>query len=67
VVSSGQPLTASMDEVYEVFGLDAKDTTTVESYLQEYFGLMLKKLKAIEYEQTKQSKGKKRPKGISFF
>ncbi|MEY3869741.1 MAG: NmrA family NAD(P)-binding protein [Microcoleaceae cyanobacterium] len=67
VVSSGKPLTASMDEVYEVFGLDPKDTTTVESYLQEYFGLMLKKLKAIEYEQTKQSKGKKRPKGISFF
>lgn len=59
VMASGNPLTASMDEVYPVFGLDEKETTTLESYLQEYYDRITKKLKEIEYEQAKAKERKK--------
>lgn len=56
VLATGVPLTASMDEVYQTFELDPQETTTLESYLQEYFGRMLKKLKELDYEKTKAKK-----------
>jgi uncharacterized protein YbjT (DUF2867 family) len=56
VLASGKPLTASMDEVYPVFGLDPKETTTLEGYLQEYFSRIMKKLKELDYEKEKSSK-----------
>lgn len=56
VLANGQPLSAPMDEVYQSFGIDPEETTTVESYLQEYFGRMLKKLKELDYEKTKAKK-----------
>ncbi|OWY69987.1 3-beta hydroxysteroid dehydrogenase [cyanobacterium TDX16] len=56
VLATGVPLTAPMDEVYQIFGLDPQETTTLESYLQEYFGRMLKKLKELEYEKNKTKK-----------
>jgi len=61
VLATGKPLDAPMDEVYEVFGLDPKETTTLEAYLQEYFSRIMKKLKEIEYE-TNKSKSKKKAK-----
>lgn len=63
VLATGKPLKASMDEVYNVFGLDPQETTTLESYLQDYFGRILKKLKELEYEQakTKKRNQKKKP------
>jgi uncharacterized protein YbjT (DUF2867 family) len=64
VLATGKPLEAPMDEVYQTFGLDPKETTTLEAYLQEYFSRILKKLKEIEYEKDKakkQSKKKKTP------
>jgi uncharacterized protein YbjT (DUF2867 family) len=63
VLASGKPLDAPMDEVYEVFGLDPKETTTLESYLKDYFSRILKKLKEIEYEtnKAKQKAKKKTP------
>ena len=60
VLASEKPLTANMDEVYPVFGLDPKDTTTLESYLREYFSRILKKLKELDYEQSKTKKQSKR-------
>ncbi|MBO0349636.1 SDR family oxidoreductase [Phormidium pseudopriestleyi FRX01] len=60
VLASEKPLTANMDEVYPVFGLDPKDTTTLESYLKEYFSRILKKLKELDYEQGKTKKQSKR-------
>lgn len=63
VIASGNALNASMDEVYEVFGLDRAQTTTLESYLQEYFSRILKKLKEIGYEKNK---NKKKPKKTPF-
>ncbi|MEH1836792.1 MAG: SDR family oxidoreductase [Nostoc sp.] len=63
VLASGKQLNASMDEVYTVFGLDQQQTTTLESYLQEYFSRIMKKLKELDYEKnkTKKQKSKKTP------
>lgn len=63
VMASGRALNASMDEVYKIFGLDQNETTTVESYLQEYFSRIMKKLKELDYEknQTKKQKTKRTP------
>ena len=56
VLATGRPLSASMDEVYPLFGLDPQETITLESYLQEYFARILKKLKELDYEKTKTKK-----------
>jgi len=63
VLASGKQLNASMDEVYTVFGLDQQQTTTLESYLQEYFSRIMKKLKELDYQKnkTKKQKPKKTP------
>ncbi|MGK7875213.1 MAG: SDR family oxidoreductase [Xenococcaceae cyanobacterium] len=58
VLASGNALDAPMEEVYEVFGLDPKETTTLEAYLEEYFSRILKKLKEIDYEKNKKQKKK---------
>ncbi|WP_017304401.1 SDR family oxidoreductase [Spirulina subsalsa] len=62
VLASNQPLDASMEEVYQVFGFNPGETTTLESYLQEYFSRIMKKLKEIGYEKEKQKQKKKRQK-----
>ncbi|HEY9706064.1 MAG TPA: NmrA family NAD(P)-binding protein [Allocoleopsis sp.] len=59
VIASGKPLVANMDEVYQVFGLDAKEITTLEGYFEEYFNRILKKLKELDIQK---SKTKKKPK-----
>lgn len=61
VLASGKPLNAQMEEVYQVFGLDPRETTTLEAYLQEYFSRIMKKLKEIDYEKNKAKKKKKTP------
>lgn len=53
VIASGQPITASMDETYQIFGIDQSEITTLESYLQEYFSRIMKKIKELEYEREK--------------
>jgi uncharacterized protein YbjT (DUF2867 family) len=60
VIATGKPLTAEMDEVYSVFQLDPRETTTSEEYLQEYYNRILKKLKELNYEQAKLKKESKR-------
>jgi uncharacterized protein YbjT (DUF2867 family) len=59
VIATGKPLTAPMEGVYETFGLEQKEMTTLESYMQEYFSRILKKLKEVEYAQE-QAKKKER-------
>lgn len=66
VLATGKPLCAPMDEVYDIFGLDSQETTTLEAYLQEYFGRILKKLKEIDYERNKGKKQSKNKKKIPF-
>jgi uncharacterized protein YbjT (DUF2867 family) len=58
VLATGEPLTATMDPVYTTFGLDPQETTTLESYLEEYFGRILQKLKEAGYEKDKDQKKK---------
>lgn len=43
-----------MGEMYSLLGVDAKDITTLEKYLQDYFTNILKKLKDIK-AQSKQT------------
>ncbi len=58
VLASGEPLNAPMQEVYATFGLDEKETTTLEEYMKEYFTRIMKKLKEIDYEKNKGKKKK---------
>ena len=58
VLASGKSLSAPMDEVYQVFGLDKNETTTLENYLQEYFSRIMKKLKELDYQKNKGKKQK---------
>ncbi len=58
VLASGEPLDAPMEEVYATFGLDEKETTTLEEYMKEYFTRIMKKLKEIDYEKNKGKKKK---------
>ncbi len=62
VVATGKPLIAPMDDVYTAFGLDPGETMTLESYMQDYFSRILKKLKELDYEKSKgkQKSDKKR-------
>jgi uncharacterized protein YbjT (DUF2867 family) len=54
VLATGKPLAADMDEVYQVFGIDRQEIGTLESYLQEYFSRIMRKLKELDYEKNKQ-------------
>lgn len=60
VLASGKPLNAPMDEVYQVFGIDPQETTTLEGYLQDYFSRIMKKLKELNYERNKTKKQAKK-------
>ncbi|MBD2104237.1 SDR family oxidoreductase [Leptolyngbya sp. FACHB-261] len=51
VLASGKPLDAEMATVYEVLDIPPESVTTLESYLQEYFARILKKLKELDYKE----------------
>lgn len=53
VLASGIPLDADMKETYKIFGLEEEDMTTLESYMQDYFSRILKKLKELDYKEPK--------------
>ncbi|NCJ05812.1 NAD(P)H-binding protein [Synechococcales cyanobacterium C] len=61
VLVSGQPLNASMDQVYPAFEIDAKTIVTLEAYMQDYFSRILKKLKEIDYQKSKRQSSKRSP------
>jgi uncharacterized protein YbjT (DUF2867 family) len=61
VIATGEPLDAPMDKVYTAFALDPASIVTLESYLQDYFSRILKKLKQIDFEQNKKQSRKKTP------
>jgi uncharacterized protein YbjT (DUF2867 family) len=58
VIANGRPMIADMTEVYQTFGIDAKEITTVDGYLQEYFSRIGRKIKELEYEREKQKQRK---------
>ncbi|BFI42212.1 hypothetical protein AXG93_2139s1110 [Marchantia polymorpha subsp. ruderalis] len=48
VLTSDVVFSAPMTEIYGMLGVDPKDTTTLELYLQEYYSQILKKLKDLK-------------------
>lgn len=61
VVAAGQPLDAKMDQVYSAFDIAPDSIATLEGYMQDYFGRILKKLKELDYEKNKKSSRKRTP------
>eukprot|EP00245_Coleochaete_scutata_P012572 TRINITY_DN4898_c3_g1_i1.p1 TRINITY_DN4898_c3_g1~~TRINITY_DN4898_c3_g1_i1.p1 ORF type:complete len:419 (-),score=64.26 TRINITY_DN4898_c3_g1_i1:405-1661(-) len=54
VLTSDVAFSAPMNDTYALLGLDPKETTTLEQYLQEYYSQILKKLKDLK-ASSKQS------------
>jgi uncharacterized protein YbjT (DUF2867 family) len=60
VMATGNEFNAPMEEVYQTFGMEPEEISTLEEYMQEYFSRILKKLKEVELAQEKQKKKKKK-------
>jgi uncharacterized protein YbjT (DUF2867 family) len=58
VIGGGARLDAPMEASYAAFGLDPADTTSLESYLQEYYDTILKRLREMEADLDKDAKKK---------
>ncbi|AFY61549.1 SDR family oxidoreductase [Synechococcus sp. PCC 6312] len=56
VIATGKPLNCSMDNTYQAFELAPEATLTLEAYMQEYFSRIMRKLKELDYEKSKQKK-----------
>jgi uncharacterized protein YbjT (DUF2867 family) len=53
VSSTGPNIDADMRETYKVFLFEPSETLTLEQYLQEYFGRILRRLKELNEEKEK--------------
>jgi uncharacterized protein YbjT (DUF2867 family) len=58
VTGGGVRLDAPMEASYAAFGLDPAETTTLESYLKEYYDTILKRLREMEADLDKDAKKK---------
>ena len=58
VTGGSTGLTAPMEESYRAFGLDESETTTLESYIREYYDTILKRLRDMEADLDKDAKKK---------
>ena len=58
VTGGSTGLTAPMDESYSAFGLEESETTTLESYIREYYDTILKRLRDMEADLNKDAKKK---------
>lgn len=47
ILSSSETFSAPMDETYKMLDIDPSSITTLESYLQEYYTNIMKKLKQV--------------------
>ncbi len=55
---SGGKLDAPMEDTYSSFGLSPNDSTSMESYIKEYYGVILKRLKDIGVDLDLEEKKK---------
>ena len=53
VLVTGPKMTSDMAEVYKIFSFDSSDTYTLERYMQDYFGRILRRLKELTNEKDK--------------
>jgi hypothetical protein len=60
VIASGRPLDAKMEAAYAAFDFDPAQTVTLEDFFQDYFSRILQKLKELDYDKSKEKKGKRR-------
>ncbi len=58
VTGGGVRLDAPMDEVYSIFGLDPAETTSMESYIREYYEVIIKRLREMEADLDKEERKK---------
>ncbi len=58
VSGSGITLDSPMEETYKVFDLDPSKTTDIESYVKEYYDLILKRLREMETDLNKEQRKK---------
>ena len=58
VTGSGATLDAPMKETYSVFGLDETETTKMESYIREYYEVIIRRLREMEADLDKDAKKK---------
>ncbi len=58
VSGSGIKLDSPMGKTYEEFGLDPSKTTTLDSYVKEYYDVILKRLKEMEADLNKEQRKK---------
>jgi len=55
-VSGGGCLDAPMEESYQAFGLDPTDVTTLDTYLKEYYDTIIRRLRRIEVDLSKEDR-----------
>jgi uncharacterized protein YbjT (DUF2867 family) len=53
VLASGDSFTSEMNEVYQIFDFDPSETITLERYMQDYFGRILRRLKELSDEKER--------------
>jgi len=53
VLTVGPSMTSDMTEVYKLFSFDPSDTYSLERYMQDYFGRILRRLKELTNEKDK--------------
>ena len=53
VLSTGNSFTAEMQNTYNTFAFDKEETITLESYMQDYFGRILRRLKELSDEKER--------------
>ena len=55
MLAGGEQFDAPMDETYQALSVDPSSVNTLESYLSEYFNVVLKKLKDVGATPKQQS------------
>ncbi len=58
VTGGGARLDAPMEETYALFGLDPLETTKMEKYIEEYYDMIIKRLRELEADLDKDAKKK---------
>lgn len=53
VLASGDSFSSNMEEVYQIFDFDPSETITLERYMQDYFGRILRRLKELSDEKDR--------------
>ena len=58
VTGGGTSLDSPMDKTYEAFDINPNETTTLESYIKEYYLIIIKRLREMEADLDKEARKK---------